>query len=48
MMPTIYLPEKGFSALVDIKNRLKIIEELMRGALEEQFLSQIEKNSSIN
>ena len=46
MMPTTYLVEKGFSALVDIKNkkrnRLKMVDELMRGALEEQILPQIE------
>ena len=47
MMPTTYLVEKGFSALVDIKNkkrnRLKMVDELMRGVLDEQILPQIEK-----
>ena len=49
MMPPTYLAKKGFSALVDIKNkkrnRLKIVDELMRGALEEQLLPQIKNNS---
>ena len=43
MMPTNYLAEKRFSAPVYIKNRLKIVDELMRGAFEDQTLPQIEK-----
>ena len=39
VMPTTYLAKKGFSALVDIKNKkrnmLKMVDDLMRGALEE-------------
>ena len=37
MMSTTYLSEKGFSALVYIKNKnmLKMVDYLMRGALEE-------------
>ena len=47
MMSTAYPAEKGFSAVVEIKNkkknRLKMVVELMRGALEEKILPQIEK-----
>ena len=50
MMPTTYLAENGFSGLVEIKNkkrkRLKMVDELMRGALEEKLLPQIENISS--
>ena len=46
-MPTTYLAERGFSVLVDIKtkkrNRLKSIDELMRGALEKLILLRREK-----
>ena len=48
-MPTTYLAEKGFSVLVDIKtkqsNRLKSIDELMRGALDKLILSRRENMS---
>lgn len=47
IMPTTYLAEKGFSALVNIKtrkrNKLKNIDELMRGALETEIKPRIEK-----
>ena len=47
LMPTTYLAERGFSVLVDIKtkkrNRLKSIDELMRGALEKLILPRREK-----
>ena len=45
-LTTTFLAEKGFSALVEKRNRLKVVDELMRGALEKQILPQIEKNSS--
>ena len=50
MMPSTYFAEKGFSALVDTKNknRLNMVDELMLGALEEQTLPQMEKHSSTN
>ena len=47
MIPTTYLAEKGFWDLVEIKNkkrsRLNMVDELIRGALEEKILPQIEK-----
>ena len=45
IVPATYLAGKGFSALVNIKNkkqnRLKYVDELMRGALEELILPRI-------
>ena len=45
-----YLAGKGFSALVNIKikkrNRLKYVDELMRGASEELILPRIKKKCS--
>ena len=44
MMQTTYLTEKSFSTLVDkMRNKLKMIDELMRVVLEEQILPQFEK-----
>ena len=47
MMPTTYMAEKGFSVLVDIKtkkrNRLKSVDDLMRGALEKLIQPRKEK-----
>ena len=47
MMPTTYLAEKGFSALVDIKNkkrnRIIRVDELMRGALERDITPRFEE-----
>ena len=50
MMPTTYLAEKGFSVLTDIKmkkwNRLKSVDDFMRGALEETIHPRILKIAS--
>ena len=47
MMPTIYLAEKGFSTIVDIKNkktnRLKIIDELMVEFWKSKFCLKLKK-----
>ena len=49
IMPTTYMTEKGFSALVDIKQKkwscFKNVDELMRGALKELILARIENIS---
>ena len=44
ILPTTYMAENGFSALVDFKSKgniLKHVDELMRGALEELVLPRI-------